>query len=163
MASSVTRVPSSAGVEQFGNSGDLVGFVIHPALPQHKPLFTGPGADPVQRGLLASPVEGAADRLAIDRHDLVLAQRGDPLRPRGEAGLEGVGINQYEHPPKGVMRGDTIGQGEKPAQPVLLAAPIEHDIFPTLRTGDDGTDRNHQNVDQPMLDLARTAGIVEFG
>jgi hypothetical protein len=43
-----------------------------------------------------------------------------------------MGINQHEHPPKRVMRGDAIGQGEELAQPVELAAPIERDVLPGL-------------------------------
>ena len=34
---------------------------------------------------------------------------------------------------------------------------------PALGTGDHGTDRDYENINQPMLDLARTARIIEVG
>jgi hypothetical protein len=46
------------------------------------------------------------------------------------------------------------------AQPCQLAAAVERDVVPALSTGDHGADRNHQNVDQAMLDFALAARIL---
>jgi hypothetical protein len=83
------------------------------------------------------------------------------LSPRREARLEGIGVDQQEHPPERIMRGNAVGQGRKSAQPGLLAAPIERDVLPTFRASDHCADRDHQDVDQTVLDLARAAGIVQ--
>src|SRR3954451_3667546 len=39
-------------------------------LAEHQALLAGPGADQVQRPLRPTAVKGAAQRLAVDRHDL---------------------------------------------------------------------------------------------
>ena len=55
-----------------------------------------------------------------------------------------------------------MGQGEELAQPAELTAAVEGDVLPTLSAGDHGADGDHQDIDQPVLDLARAAGIIQF-
>lgn len=71
----VERVCDDDGVlevkhsQQHGHRCDLVGPDVGTDLAQHQPLLAGPGADHVQRRLVASPVERAAQNLAVDRHN----------------------------------------------------------------------------------------------
>src|SRR6187397_2527966 len=157
MASRVTMlffkssVSSSAGIAVI--SFDLPSTTRWPA------LLTG--ADQVQRPLRPAAVEGAAQRLAINRHDLAVEGLGKGLGPGAEAGLEGVRIDQHEDPPEGVVRGNAVGQRQKRPQPTQLVAAIECNVVPALRARDHRTHRDDQDVDQPMIDLAGTPGILE--
>ena len=81
----------------------------------------------------------------------------EPAQAR-EAGLEGVRVDQHEDAPEGVVRGNAVRQLQEGLQPGQLAAAIERDVVPALGTGDHRADRNDQDVDQPMLDLAAQRG-----
>src|SRR3954447_1937770 len=59
-------------LEQRRDRGDLVRLAIDLTLAEHQALLAGPGADPVQRPLRPAAVKGAAQRLAVDRHDLAV-------------------------------------------------------------------------------------------
>src|SRR3954462_399230 len=74
-------------LEQRRDRGDLVRFAIDLTLAEHQALLAGPGADPVQRPLRPAAVKGAAQRLAVDRHDLAVEDLGKGLGPSAEAGL----------------------------------------------------------------------------
>ncbi len=150
-------------IQQFGDGGDLIGLAIDPALAQHQPLLARPRADQMQRRLVAPAVEGSPHRLAVDSDDLPLDGPGKRARPRQEAGLEGVRVNEQEDPPEGVMRGNTMGQGQELLQPSELAAAVQGDIFPALGAGDHGAHGNHYNIQESVFDLAGTAGIHDPG
>jgi hypothetical protein len=113
MASSVTMqfvkdsVSSSAGIAVI--SFDLPSTSRWPALLA--------GADQMQRPL--GLAERAAQRLAVNRHDLPVEGFGKGLGPGAEAGLEGVRVDQPEDAPEGVVRGNAVGQGQE-GQPSLL-------------------------------------------
>ena len=83
----------------------------------------------MQRPLRPAAVEGAAQRLAIDRHDLPVKGLGKGLSPGAEAGLEGVRVDQHEDAPKGVVRGNAVGQGQKGSQPTHLVATVVRDVL----------------------------------
>jgi hypothetical protein len=57
----------------------------------------------VQRPLRPAAVEGAAQRLAVDRHDLAVDGLGKRLSPGGKTGLKGIRIDQHEDAPEGVV------------------------------------------------------------
>jgi hypothetical protein len=116
-------------LEQRRDPGDLVRLAIDLALAERQPLLAG--ADQVQRPL--RPAEGAAQGLAIDRHDLTVDGFGKGLSPGGKTGLEGVRIDQHEDAPEGVVRGNAVGQGQKGSQPTQLVATVERDVVPALR------------------------------
>jgi hypothetical protein len=59
------------------------------------------------------------------------------------------------------MRGNAAWQVQEGAQPRQLATTVERDVVPALSTGDHGADRNHQNVNQAVLNLALAAGILD--
>ena len=148
-------------LEQFRDRADRAGFVVDPTLTQDQPAITSPRADNVKRPLLATPITGPADCLPVDRHNFAVYGGTKRTRPHLKAPLETPGIDQHEHASEGVMGGDAIGQRETWAQPADLAAAIERDVFPTRGARNHRTDRDHQNINQPVLDLAATAGIVQ--
>src|SRR5689334_5350084 len=88
-------------------------------------------------------VERAPDRLAVDGYHFAR-----------EPGLEGVGVDQREHAPEGVVRGDAVRKLQEGAEPSQLAATVERDVLPALGTGDHRAYGNHQDVAQAMLNLA---------
>ena len=147
--------------EQFRDRGDRVGFVADLTLAKDQPAVTSPRADDMKRPLLATPIKGPADRLSVDRHNVPVHGGTERTRPRREAPLETPGIDQQEHPPEGVRGWDAIGQRAKCAQPVDRVAAIERDVFPTLGPCNHSTDRDHQDINQPVLDLAATAGVFQ--
>jgi hypothetical protein len=124
-----------------------------------------PCTDNVKRPLLAAAINGSADRLPVDRHDLAIQGRPKRVRPRLEARLEArletPGIDQHKHASEGGVGRDAIGQREEFAQPVDLAAAVQRDVFSTLGSRDHGADRDHQDINQPVLDLAAAARIFQ--
>src|SRR3712207_6347640 len=141
------------------DGGDLVRRVVDATLAQHKILLAGPGTDQVQRRVLVLMVERASERLAIDGDHLALEASRKRASPGREASLERLGIDQYEHAPEGVVRGDAVRQRQEGPEPGQLAAAVERDVVPALGAGDHGADRDHQDVGQPVLDLAAAAWI----
>jgi len=148
-------------VEQFRDRGDLVGFVADLTLAKDQPTLTSPRADDMKRPLLATTIKGAGDCLLVDRHNLSVHGSPERTYPRLEAPLETPSIDQHEHTSEGVMGRDAIGQREKCIQPADLAAAIESDVFPTLGSRNHRTDRDHQDINQPVLDFAATAGVFQ--
>src|SRR4028119_1899382 len=71
------------------------------------------------------------------------------------------GVDQHEHAPEGVVRGDAVRQLQKGPEPGQLAAAVERDVVPALGTGDHRAHSDHQDVGQPVLDLAAAAGILD--
>src|SRR3954469_25225017 len=55
--------------------------------------------------------------------------------------------------------GMPFGSSRKGPQPSQLAATVERNVVPALGAGDHGADRDYQNVDQRMLDLASATRI----
>src|SRR4051794_27097921 len=149
------------GIEQLGDSGDLVRLAVDLALAEHQSLITGPGTDQMQRSVIVAAAAGAPDGLAVDRHYLALDLARQRLCPTCEAALERVRIDQHEDSPERIVRGDTVRQVQKSLQPSLLAAPVKLDVLPAFRASDDRTHRDHENVDQPMIALACYPRISE--
>src|SRR5215208_1756922 len=67
----------------------------------------------------------------------------------------------HQHPTEGVVRGDAVRQGQEPGQPLVLAAAVERDVLEALRLAEHGADRDHQNVEQPVLDLPLAARVLD--
>jgi hypothetical protein len=59
----------------------------------------------VQRGFLCRPIEGAAQRLSIDR-DRVPCRRGEVFREAQEADVELREVEQAEYTAEGVVAGN---------------------------------------------------------
>jgi len=148
-------------VQQFRNGGDLVRLAVDTALAQHKALLTRPRTDHVQRRLLPPVVERAPDHLAVDRDHLTLEIRCECADPRREPGLERVGIDQHEHAPERVVRGNAVWQLQKGLEPSQLAAAIQRDVVPALGARDHRAYRDDQDISQAVLDLAGTARVLD--
>ena len=130
-------------------------------LAQHEALLARPGAHQVQRGSLPPAIERASERLAIDRNHLTFKAVYERANPGREPALERIGIDEHEHTPEGIVRGNAVWQVQEGAQPRQLAAAVKRDVVPAFSTGDHGADCNHQNIDEAVLDLARAAGIPD--
>src|SRR3954471_5359555 len=129
-------------------------------LAQHEALRARPGAHQVQGGPLSPSVERASERLAIDGDHLTFKavyERADPGR---KPALEGIGVDEHEHTPEGIVRGNAVWQVQEGAQPRQFTAAVERDVVPALSTSDHGADCNHQNINEAMLDFALAARIL---
>src|SRR4051812_46313033 len=115
----------------------------------------------MQWPLRPAAVEGAAQGLAVNGHDLPVEGLGKGLSPGAEAGLEGVRVDQHEDAPEGVVRGNAVSQAQERPQPAQLVTAIERDVVPALGTGDHSAHRDHQDIDQPMINLAGTPRILK--
>ena len=71
--------------------------------PSTSPPLAGPGADDMQRALIAATVEGTAHRLAINGDDLSIHANGKGLRPGCETTLKILWVDQHEDTAEGVM------------------------------------------------------------
>jgi hypothetical protein len=117
----------------------------------------------VQGRAAALAVERAPRGLAVDRdlprcHDLRPENRSHPAQ---EAALEGVGVDQHQHPAEGVVRGDAIRQREEALEPVPLAAAVQRDVLEALGLAEHGADRDHQDIEQLVLDPPLAAWILD--
>src|SRR3954454_17773126 len=106
----------------------------------------------MQWPLRPAAVEGAAQGLAVNGHDLPVEGLGKGLSPGAEAGLEGVRVDQHEDAPEGVVRGNGVSKAQERPQPAQLVTAIERDVVPALGTGDHSAHRDHQDIDQPIID-----------
>src|SRR3954464_2604533 len=84
----------------------------------------------MQWPLRPAAVEGAAQGLAVNGHDLPVEGLGKGLSPGAEAGLEGVRVDQHEDAPEGVVRGNAVSQAQERPQPAQLVTAIERDVVP---------------------------------
>ena len=85
-------------------------------------------------------------------------ERADPGQERR---LERRRVDQHEHTPERVVRGNAVRQIQKGLQPRQLVAAIQRDVVPTFRTRDHRANGDDQDIRQPVLDLAATARIFD--
>src|SRR3954469_11036988 len=78
-------------------------------LAQHEALLARPGAHQVQGGSLPPAIERAPERLAINGDHLALKAVHEGADPGREPALEGIGIDEHEHAPEGIVRGNAGG------------------------------------------------------
>src|SRR4051794_7443358 len=152
-------------VQQVGDGGQLAALALGGPLRQHQPALGGVGADQVQGRAALLPVERAAHRLAVDRDLPRRALLGAEHRPHPaeERALERLGVDQREDAAERVVRGDAVRQGEEAPEPRLLASAVEGDVLERLRLAEDGADRDHEDVDEPVLDLPPAARVLDRG
>lgn len=89
-------------LQEARDGGDLVGLGVCGLLAEHEALAGSPGRDRVQRCMALATGMAAAGGLAIDRDDVRRAVAQD-LDPSGEAGLEQVGIQRFDHVVEGIV------------------------------------------------------------
>jgi hypothetical protein len=108
-------------------------------------------------------VEGAPHRLAVDR-DLprrVLVGAEDRSHPAQKAALERLGSTSISTRRNVSCEGMPFGSSRKPCSHGSLAAAVEGDVLEALGLAEDGADRDHQDVDEPMLDLPPAARVLD--
>jgi hypothetical protein len=150
-------------VQQVGQDRQLPALGLGRALGQHDPALGRVGADQVQGRASLAEVERAPDGLAVDRHLPRPVPPGPEHRPHPaqERALERVRVDQHQHPPEGVVRGDAVRQLEEALQPPPLAAAVQRDVLEALGLAQGRAHRDHQDVEQPVLDLPFAAGILD--
>ena len=102
-------------LQQLGDRGDLVGFLVHRAGGEHELLDRTPGRDHVHRAVAERPVEGAARGLAVDC-DHALHSAREALRPGDEAGLETLRVERAEDEAELIVARRTVGEGQEATQ-----------------------------------------------
>jgi hypothetical protein len=61
------------------------------------------------------------------------------------------------------VRGDAAPQLEEALQPVPLAAAVQRDVLEALGLAEHGADRDHQHVDELVLDPPVAAWVFDLG
>ena len=128
------------------------------ALSQAHSRLRCPDVDHVQRRTFPAPLEGPAQGFAVDRHHPAEVQpvelgecRHEPL----EYGLEGLWVQQTEHPTERVVAGDLVLQPkEQSKQPFLAAAKRGH-VRGALGASQRRRERNDQNFQQVVPRVVR--------
>jgi hypothetical protein len=144
----------------LGHSGDLVAFVAHLELPQNQSVLARPRADQHWRRL-SSP-QRAAQRLAIQGHDLLAHGGAQALRPAHETLQERLGIQRLEEAVEGVVAGDAARQFQKSFEPVLFGfAKIFH-VIEALASAEQRADGDDEQVDEPVFAGALHARVGQI-
>jgi hypothetical protein len=86
-----------------GTASNLVRLVADPALAEHQPPLAGPGADDMQRALIAYDRRNRAPSCHHWRRPPIRANRKG-LRPGCETTLKILWVDQHEDTAEGVMR-----------------------------------------------------------
>jgi hypothetical protein len=115
----------------------------------------------VQRGALARAVDGATQRLAIDRDDLareVVGERADPTPKRA---FELDGIQRVEHAPERIGAGRAVGQIEERAEPVGARLGEVFEGVPAVGATQRAAQGHHDDVVERVELGAIDARVVE--
>lgn len=152
-------------VEQIGQHRQLAPLGVRRALRQHEPVLDRERADQRQRRAPVPAVERAPHRPAVDRDLPGSAGIGPEYRadPGEKAALEALRVDQHRHPAEGVVRGNAARQLEQAAEPVAFAAAVEGDVLKAFGLADHGADRDHQDIEQLVLDPPVTAWVLDPG
>ena len=133
-------------VQQLGDSRDLVGFFIDPALTENQTVALGPGGNHVDD--LFAALAGAAQRLAVDGYHLTGRQTGDRRNPVGKPSFHLLRVQSREHPVERVVRRNAGWKRQERLQPLLLGLPVLRHVVPTLGATQHRRNRNQQNLFQ---------------
>src|SRR5690606_4295104 len=83
--------------------------------------------------------------------------------PLDKATLELLSIEMTKDTPEGIVCRWSTGQGEKACEPFLLGRGVIRHGFPVVRTADNGTNADNQQVDKQMRLIDRLAWISQVG
>ena len=92
--------------QQFGNSGDFVGFFVDFVLAEKEPVFSSPSVDDVVEVLIF--VTCATLGFAVDGDDLAIDGCAHVLGPMDQAFLEGFGGEELEDAVESIVTGDAV-------------------------------------------------------
>ena len=106
-------------------------------------------------------IEGATQRLAVDRNHLALGRLGYRPHPAQETCLKLYGIKQAEDPIEGVVGGNPPGKFQKLLEPLVSRLSKVLDSRKTLRSAKHGAHGNDQNVAQMMASVPLNPRIRE--
>src|SRR6266508_7010515 len=110
-----------------------------------------PGADHMDYRLRRAPIIGTARRFAVNCHDLPLDHPNYRLNPAQKTGLQGLRRQHRKNPPKRIMRGNPVRQVQEAGEPFSLGLAKCLHRHPVIRSTQNGTDRDDQNIYQLVL------------
>ena len=119
--------------------------------------------DLLQWRLFSLAVKRMADRLSINGHMSNLMGSQPLTNPLAKTLLKLVGIDPYEHPTKGIMRGYAMLQRQEASQPLFLTLGIQRNFLPALSASNHSTDGHDENLEQVVLHFVGASGIVSLG
>lgn len=150
-------------LQELGNGGDFVGFVVDFHLPQHQAIVLGPRAHQVDGGFFRRMIHAAAQTLTVDGDDFAVTQCRQISHPAGKAFAELALIDGREHRAEGIMRGNSVGQIQLFAKPIGFGPAIFFDLDPVVGTTNHPAQRDDENILEPMLFLAIDTRIGDAG
>src|SRR5262249_21544090 len=116
-----------------------------------------PGTDQVQGPELRRTA--APQCLAVNGHVLDRQRGADGFHPLPETGLESLRVEPVEDALERVVRRNAVGQTQEAAQPIPASLAERGDLLPVLRSGDDGTQGDNEDVLEAMQPAVASAGI----
>src|ERR1700688_4250905 len=100
----------------------------------------------MQGCLARGPIKGTPHRFAVDGNPLQTKAVTQCIDPMLEALMKGAGVQQAEDAAKGIVGGNAVGQRQKGLEPGSFGAAVLGDVLPAVRTADDGTDGDDDDV-----------------
>ena len=114
-------------------------MLLDMSLRQHQMGLRGPGTHHLDRYLAPVTIMGRRLVVPIDGDRLRRQDGVDRLYPREKTRLKPLWVQTREDAPKGIMRGNAIGQLQKCLQPRSFRVPELFDIYPGVRSTNDRT------------------------
>jgi hypothetical protein len=74
--------------------------------------------------------------------------------------VEGLGSEPVEDAFTGVVRGDAVRQAQQAFQPIVALTAEGLNLLPILGAGDDGAERDHENILQQVQPSVGPAGVL---
>ena len=131
-------------------------------LTQYHPVLGGPGTHQVQGPSAIAPVMATSQGLAINGHHFSLDQLAHRSHPLAETGSKLFRVQHAEYPTKGVVRGNPVGQLQKPVKPFPLGLAKLLDLHPVVCSTEDGAQGYHDDVQQ-LVQLGTSPSGIRLG
>ena len=148
-------------LQQLGNGGDLVGLLRARLLTQHEPVRRGPGSHQMQRMPPGPVVPRAAQRLAVNRHDLLFDLPPQDGHHRRQTAQKLVGLQPLKDAGERVRRGNAVGQLQELFEPLPLGPTVARQVFPRVALADCAAHRNRHDVHQIVPTRPRHARVCQ--
>ena len=108
------------------------------------------------------PILRAAQGLAVYGHHIRTGRQPQTLQPLLQQEFQRLGGQQPQHPVEGIARGDAVRQFQPPCKPFPMALPEGCDPRHVIRPAQAGTDRDQENVLQPVAPPAPRARVLHM-